>query len=336
MLRAPVIGIAVLAASLGCRRGPSEDAPKPPPSPAARVEAIVSRAPSSPARFVEGLEPPNPPQRIVSLSPAHTEVLFALGVESRVAGVSRFADFPPRVKDWPEVGGLTDLSVEHLLSLDPDLVVAVPGEAYRAKLEAIVRAGVPVLVLPTATLADGLMGMRRLGAVVGDAEGGRRLADRVHAELEAVAAAHPTRRGPRVAVVFGWDPLYLAGPGSFPDELLTLLGAVNAASTGAAWTRWSAEALVATGAEVVIDAGGGPPPPELSALPAVRAGRVLPAPHPSLFRPGPRIAAAARALADRLFAADSTDSNPPEAGKAADDEGAGLPSPAAHDSPEKR
>lgn len=235
-------------------------------------------------------------------------MVFALGAGPEVVATSNFADYPPEAAGRPKVGGLTDLSVEAVLAHRPDLVVGIPGDAYRAKLQIVADTGVPVRFIPASSIADALASLRDLGRILDREVNAVQIADKIRAELEAVAAAYPLDEGaPRVAFVYGWRPLFLAGGGTFPDELARLVGVRNAAGEGAAWTQWSYEAFLATGADIVIDSSGGtPPPPALVHLPAIAKGRVHPVPHDGLRRPGPRLGAAARALARVIYGQTST------------------------------
>ena len=105
------------------------------------------------------------PSRIISLVPAVTEMLFAVGAGPRVVGVSSFDHFPAEVERLPRVGALLDPDVERILSLRPDLVVV-----YRSQTDVLAqlgRAGIPSFVYSHAGLADVTVTMRRLGERIG-------------------------------------------------------------------------------------------------------------------------------------------------------------------------
>lgn len=274
-------------------------ASSPATSEAPRPSWGLEASPSQPAQWL-GEAPAAVPQRVVTLAPGLTELTFALGAGDAVVATSRFADFPPEALDRPRVGGLTDLNVEAILAAGPDVVVGIFAEAYRSKLDTLVRAEVPVLLLPSSSIADFAESARVLGKLLDRRDEAAALVSRLAGDLASVSPA-PGNRPPRVAVVYGWRPLFLAGPGSFPDELLHLLGASNVVSEGSAWTQWSYEAFAASRPDVLIDATSerGRIPAVLSHLPAARSGRIYPAPE-SLARPGPRLGAAAQALG-RIF-----------------------------------
>lgn len=294
------VPLIILTLAVACTDRTGANAP-PADEDAPSLAEVLARPPSAPPHWISTPRPGPAPQRIVALAPGLTETLFALGAGPRVVGTSRFADYPPPATKRPKVGGLVDLDVEAVLALRPDLVLAIPGEAYRRQLETLARADVPVLVVPGSSIADFLTSTATMAATLGLEREGRALRARVRAALE--TARPPRGRRPRIAIVYGWQPLFLAGPGSFPDELLALLGAQNVVQTGPSWTRWSPEALLAAGPEVLFDATGTPEarPRSLDAVPAIAQGRTYPAPD-ALKRPGPRLPEAAEALRRRILA----------------------------------
>lgn len=281
----------------GCPAAPEAK----PPAPTKDALPQLGGPPSQAPRWL-GAPPSSEALRIVTLAPGVTELVFALGAGERVVATSRFADWPPAARDRPKVGGLTDLDVEAVFAAEPDLVVGIFAEAYRSKLETLHGAGISVLLLPSSSVADFAASAQILGEVLGRSAAAKGLVTQLSADL---AAAPPPRgnRALRVVVVYGWRPLFVAGPGSFPDELLGFLGAKNVVDEGAAWAQWSYEALVAANPEVVIDAttARGKLPSALTSMSAARSGRIYPAPE-GLSRPGPRLGAATRALGQILTA----------------------------------
>lgn len=237
--------------------------------------------------------------RIVSLAPVVTETLFALGAGARVKGVTRFCDRPATASTLPKVGGYTDASLEAILALAPDLVVAMPSMAQRALLDRLRDRGVPVFVVFADTPDETRSMMRALGDVVGAAEAGARLAARQDDTLAAIAARHaaPPRT---VAVVVGTDPLVVAGAGTFADVAVRATGSTSAVRAGdPQWPQWSLEALLARHVDVVVVAEGGAGASRVRQLVAplgARAPVVVAADHAILMRPGPSFVDDALAL----------------------------------------
>ncbi len=250
------------------------------------------------------LGPPAParPVRVVSLAPSLTDTVIALGEAGRLVGVTRY-DTSLEVTSLPRVGGFLDPSPEAVLGLRPDLVLwLADGGAYPA-VRRIAELGVPVLALPVVGVPDVLRAARRVGAALGNSEAGERLAAELEAAVRAAeerAASLPHRR---VMLVIGRDPLVVAGPGSYPDALLRIAGGVNVVKGDRPWPIYSLERAVADDPDLVVDAAVNEPADtisRLSAIPAVRSGRVVRLPDDRVLRPGPQLPAALRQLQSAL------------------------------------
>ncbi len=250
------------------------------------------------------LGPPAPahPVRVISLAPSLTDTVVALGLAGRLVGVTRY-DTAPEVKSLPRVGGFLDPSPEAVLGLRPDLVLwLADGGAYPA-VRRIADLGVPVLALPVVGVPDVLRAARQVGAALGDPASGERLAAELEAAVRAAgerASALPRRR---VLLVIGRDPLVVAGPGSYPDALLRIAGGVNVVKGERPWPIYSLERAVADDPDLVVDAAVNEPPEtivRLSAIPAVKAGRVARLPDDRVLRPGPQLPAALAQLQSAL------------------------------------
>lgn len=205
-------------------------------------------------------------------------------------GVSRF-DERPEVRTLPRVGGFVDPSVEAVVALKPDVVLVQPSPGNRAPVEALAAVGIPILALRLASVDDVLAGLRATGAVLGHPQEGEALAlslERTRAEVRARARGLPSVR---VLFVYGFQPLVVAGPGSFADELLADAGGTNVAhDAGRPYPVWSVERALQTRPEVVLDASDGSAGQEsLRELPGLRESRWLTLPSPALLHPGPSL-----------------------------------------------
>jgi iron complex transport system substrate-binding protein len=227
--------------------------------------------------------------RIISLAPAFTEDLFAIGAGRNVVGVDAFSDRPAAARALPRVGGLRDVNAEAVLALHPDVVVGIPYEA--ARLADLARAGVHTEVLPLDGLDDDLHAIERLGALTGHVAQAEHLVRSLRARLASIAvAAHRTRRLTAFVSLGGMGS---AGGGSYVDELLTLANLSNVAgSVKRPWVTFSPEDVLRAQPDVIVvpdrvpDLAGEP----WSHLAAVRAGRIVTVPEDDLLRPGPRVA----------------------------------------------
>lgn len=244
-----------------------------------------------------GPRPPERPRRVVSLAPSLTDTVVALGEASRLVGVTRYDD-APEVKGLPRVGGFLDPSPEAVLALRPDLVLWLTDGGAYAAVRRMAELGAPVLAIQVVTVADVLASARLVGSALGAAQAGERLASSLAetvARIERRAAGLPR---PRVLLVIGRDPLVVAGPGSYPDALLRISGGENVATGDRPWPVYPLERAVGSNPDLVIDAAVNELPEgisRLSAIPAVRAGRVVRLGSDDALRPGPRLV---RALAD--------------------------------------
>ncbi len=280
--------VALLLASTGAVPG----APWPDGGPSAASGGIRLLGPRPPAR----------PRRVVSLAPSMTDIVVALGHADRLVGVSKYDD-APEVERVPRVGGFLDPSVEAAVALRPDLVLWLTDGAALPAVSKLAELGIPVLAIPVIGIDDVLHSCRAVGLALGDAAAGERLAASLEAAIaraRARAAALPARR---VLFIVGREPLVVAGPGSYPDQLLRVVGARNVVGGSVAWPVFPIEKAAALDPDVVIDAAvnehGGGGDRALSAIPAVRRGALRRLASDDALRPGPRLA---RAL-DTLLAA---------------------------------
>src|SRR5687768_15371571 len=180
------------------------------------LSGVASAAdPASAPRFL-GPKREGKVRRVVTLAPSRTELGLALGAGSTLVGVSRF-DVDKAVAALPRVGGFVDPSVEAVIALKPDLVLVQPGPGNQRPVERMAELGVPVLLLPLHTVADTLAALRAVGQALGRGKEAEALISRIEAtrtRIREAAKKLPTRR---VLFVYGFEPLVVAGPGSFAD-----------------------------------------------------------------------------------------------------------------------
>ena len=254
---------------------------------------------------------PAPPQRIVSMTPAMTEILFALGVGERVVGVTRFCDWPPEARTRPQVGGYADPSVEAVLALRPDLVLVSPAGGNRDAGLALQRAGVRLEVVPAETLQETYASIRRVAELCGVRERGARLVRDIEDRIARAAARVAGRPRPRTLLCLELQPLIVAGRGTLPAQLVELAGG-DSVVEAERYPRLAIEALLETAPEVIlqtrVDLGDAAAARDEAlrfwrrwpGLPAVRDGRVHVVDATPALRPGPRVGEAVEALAALL------------------------------------
>jgi len=250
------------------------------------------------------------PQRLVSLAPSNTEILFALGLGDRVVGVTDFCDYPEEAQAIEKVGGM-EHNLEKIVALDPDLIVAIGGSTAQVeKATEMEKLGLTVLVLEPGDI-EGIMANIEL---VGKATGAEKEASQLVAQMrkrfdDITARAEGAASSPTVFFELdATDPSkpYTPGPGSFIDALISLAGGSNvAASAKMQWAQLSTEEIIAQDPEVIVlgDAGYGvtvemvKERPGWSVIAAVKNGAIYPIDDILISRPGPRIIDGLEALA---------------------------------------
>jgi iron complex transport system substrate-binding protein len=247
------------------------------------------------------VEVPARPARIVSLAPNLTEILFALGLEKEVAGVTLFCDWPREALDKPKIGGFINPSLEAILALSPDLVLATAdGNRVEdvARLEAL---GLAVFTIDTRSVAEITDSILVVGRLTGTGDRARELADRIGSRLLLVAESLRGRPALPVFVALDRNPLITAAAGTFVDELVTLAGGRNVVdSPTVKYPVFSMEQLLVADPAVIVAAIGSPAEgaeaavrwhslPGGSSLRAVKEGKVYELGEGDFFRPGPRI-----------------------------------------------
>jgi iron complex transport system substrate-binding protein len=255
------------------------------------------------------------PRRIVSFIPAVTEMLFALGAGDRVVAVGSFDRYPPEIETLPRVGALLDPDLERILSLRPDLVTVYGSQTdLRAQLE---RAQVPLFVYSHAELSDVTTTILDLGGRVGRPERARELTAGIERALRDVRQRVASRQRPRTLIVFGRESLslrgiYASGGYGFVHDMVTAAGGDNVfADLKQQAVQATAELIIARRPEVILELRAEPLTPDqqarelaawkqLSAVPAVRDGRVHIIADPRVVVPGPRVGEGVALLAGAI------------------------------------
>jgi iron complex transport system substrate-binding protein len=183
------------------------------------------------------------PSRIVSLAPSVTAMLYALGVEDRLAGVTIFCDYPPEAKEKPRIGGMSNPSLEAVVSLRPDLVIMTTDGNPQAVNPRLKEMGIETYVLRERRVDEVPAGLRALGRVVGAEERATVLAAEIEEDIEAYRRARPFSG--RALFIVWPEPLVVAGPGTLIDDVLSLLGFENiAAQSPANYPKYSVEEIL--------------------------------------------------------------------------------------------
>ncbi len=168
-------------------------------------------------------------ERIISLAPSNTEILFALGLDDRVVGVTEYCNFPPEAKEKAKVGGFSEVDMEKVISLSPDLIVAADlhKDSVVPELE---RRGMEVLTLAPKTLEEVLDGIKLLGQRTGKGKEANELVNDMETRIDAVkekAGSLPEGEKPRFVTMVWHDPITVSGPQTLQGQLLEIAGGIN-------------------------------------------------------------------------------------------------------------
>ena len=244
-----------------------------------------------------------PPQRIVSLIPASTELVFALGAGDRLVGRTSWCDFPADAAAVPDLGNGIGPNIEAVVAARPDLVLLYKSASNRSAAEQLRSFGIPTLELATDRMEDFDRITRLLGAALGKRAEAESLVVRTARDLDS-ATVLPSR--PPTVFILAWDrPPMTLGRGSFLSEILERAGAKNLFDDLATSSApISIEAVASRDPDFVLVTGRGEPAiagrVEWQVVPAVRARRFLRIDGSEFNRPSPRIGDAVRRLAAEL------------------------------------
>jgi iron complex transport system substrate-binding protein len=254
------------------------------------------------------------PQRIVTISPAETEILFALGLDERIVAVSDYDDYPPETASKERVGGIIDPNEEALIAVRPDLIVAGisldPNVTDRLR-----QLGLPVIQLKADHLEDVYHNIEVLGRITNRQEEAERLLqDMRMAVRDVTEKVQHLREEEKKKVYVEISPGWTVGGGTYLDELLAIAGGINVAGDLDGWNMINEEVVIAADPDVILYARGlidfdsGRPMEEIirsrsgwGNIRAVRDGRVIGVEENLIARPGPRLPLALQEIAGALY-----------------------------------
>jgi iron complex transport system substrate-binding protein len=194
------------------------------------------------------------PQRIISLAPSNTEILFALGLVERVVAVTDYDNYPPEAKQKPTIGGFSTPNIEKVVALSPDLVLATSIHQKQV-IPNLEQRGITVFALAPKTLDEVLEAITLVGKITGEEKAASKLVAEMRTKIRAVTdktSNLPEAQKPRVFYITWHDPLMTAGAGTLQDELIQKAGGTNVAQNLAGYAGISLEAIVEANPEVMI------------------------------------------------------------------------------------
>ncbi len=197
------------------------------------------------------------PERIISLAPSNTEILFALGLDEKIVGVTEYCNYPPETELKEKIGSYSTPHIEKIVNHNPDLVLAAYGNPGGA-IEALKRFNVTVIGLNARNLDEILYDLRMVGELTGTSANASIIVADMTQRIEATDArmsALKDAEKPTVLHIIWHDPLWVAGKGTFEDELISRCGGVNIAPVEG-YKTLSLEKLLELNPDVIITPSG--------------------------------------------------------------------------------
>ena len=247
------------------------------------------------------------PQRIVSLAPGITETLYALNLDDKIAGVTTFCDWPPAARTKPQIGGFTNPSIEKIVSLKPDLIIATADGNRKDTVRQLERIGLPVYVTNPSDTSGILRSILHIGEITNREKDARKLVEKLQKRLNNITAQINRKSKPRVFFQIGLEPVITAGKGTLINEVIERAGGVNVAGRDTArYPRYSAEGIMAGSPDIILFApmardkefaAGKIFWQKFRGIPAVDNNRIYPIDTDLISRASPRIVDAIEKMA---------------------------------------
>lgn len=252
------------------------------------------------------------PQRIVSISPSQTEILFALGLGDRVVGIGEYDNYPEEALEKPRVGNLQG-NPEAILTIEPDIVFA--GVSLNGSVVQYLRdLGITVYATEPVTIDEVIDSILKIGEITDAQIEAQAVAEKMRADKQYVLdRVSEIPEDQKKKVYIEYSPLWTAGKGSFMDELIVTSGGINIASELDQWAQISSEAVIEANPDVIIyaditDYETGKPLAELiktrpgwSPIEALKNDAIVGVNEDILSRPGPRITDALLEVAAGIY-----------------------------------
>jgi len=233
------------------------------------------------------------PQRIVSLAPSNTEILFALGLGEKVVGVTDWCDYPPEALDKEKVGSYDTPDIEKIVALTPDLILVAYGTTMDV-INNLVGLELTVFGIKSTDLDDVLNDIITVGEITDKEVEAHALTSEMESRIQAVTdETSELEERPRVFYIVWHDPLWTAGSETFIHELIEKGGGVNICQNITGYTTISIEEVVARNPEVIITSEWSFEWAQnetlLQGTNASQSGRIYQGDDDLVQRPGPRL-----------------------------------------------
>jgi len=194
------------------------------------------------------------PDRIISLAPGNTEILFALGLEDKIVGVTDYCDYPESATNKEKIGGYSDPNIEKIVSLMPDLIVA--NGTHLKQIEELEKFGIPSVVIEPKNIDEMLDSIELVGKATGQHEKATALIDELNERIKKVedmVSKVPADNRPKVVYELWHTPIMVAGPGTYVDDIIQRAGGENIAKDAdKEYPEYSQEMIIAKNPDIII------------------------------------------------------------------------------------
>jgi iron complex transport system substrate-binding protein len=259
LLALTAIALLLLLLLAGCQ---AANTSTPPANSPAIQQAATSISPtiaisSTPASITDDIgrkvQLKSSPQRIISLSPSNTEMVYALGLEDRLIGVTTYCNYPEAAKSKPQVSEYSIVNIEKIVSLQPDLVLA-DYIHVKETVPALEKLGIPVVVFYPGTIDEVIKDIYLLGNITGQSQGADKLAVSLEQRVKAVIDKAATQNSvkPRVLYITWYDPIWTAGNNTMIDDLIQKVGGSNIAGDLDGWATITLEQVVQRNPQIIV------------------------------------------------------------------------------------
>ncbi|WP_422484355.1 helical backbone metal receptor [Gudongella sp. DL1XJH-153] len=250
----------------------------------------------------------NPPEKIISLAPSNTEILFAVGAGDKVVGVTSYDDYPEEVLDIEKIGDFNGINLERIIELEPDLVINY-GDGVTEENERLLEAGIQIAGFEPESLQEVYDTIIKVGKITGHEDEAKELVEEMTSQEAELAEKIEGLDKKTVFYEIWHEPLMAAGPGSFVDELINRAGGENvAADADGEYPQFDLEQLIERNPQVYITANDLPEKtadsikerPGYSEIDAIKNDRVYLLDGNIMSRPGPRIIDALKLIIEAI------------------------------------
>jgi len=246
---------------------------------------------------------PQEPQRIISIAPSNTEILFALGLEDKIVGITNYCNFPEETKNIEKIGETFPLNLEKIVSLKPDLILAYAGQLK--EIPRLRELGLNTIVIEPLNLPETLKSIQMVATIGGIPEKGNILVENLSQRIDQIKTEVSNleiTKKPKVFIGGIYETIWTPGEGTLFNELISLAGGINIAAGFSGWTKISPEFIVKEDPDIIIIPIGAMNPgdelkikeniyqrPGWSNLSAVKTQKIFIVNEDLFFRPGPRL-----------------------------------------------